>query len=275
MRRAFNPAKSALAGFSMVEMVVVIAVMGILGGMSTIFIPRVMQGYANSETYFQLVDISDNALRRIKRDIRNAVPNSVRISADGRIIEFLPIVHGGRYRNGPNALGGGNPLDFGASNDSFDVLGPAVPQVSSGDGLVIYNMGIPGADVYNGDDYRALSTTGANLSELGFTGTAPFPYPSPGRRFYIVNTATLYVCDAATNRLLMYTGYPVVANLPATIADLTAYTPSIIAEFVGECSFRLDNGVMQHSGVLSMMLQLTRNGASVRLFHMIDLVNSA
>lgn len=274
MRRVFSPPTSKLAGFSMVEMVVVIAVMGILGGMSTIFIPRVMQGYANSETYFQLVDISDNALRRIKRDIRNAVPNSVRISADGRIIEFLPIVHGGRYRNGPDALGGGNPLDFGTDNDSFDVLGQPIPQVSNGDGLVIYNMGIPGADAYSGDDYRALSTTGTNLNVLGFTGPR-FPYPSPGRRFYIVNTATLYVCDAATNRLLMYSGYPVVANLPATVADLAAYTPSIIAEFVGECGFRLDNGVMQHSGVLSMTLQLTRNGASVRFFHMIDLVNSA
>jgi MSHA biogenesis protein MshO len=274
MHHAYKHKRSSFAGFTLVEMVVVIAVMGILGGMSTIFIPRVMQGYANSETYFQLVDISDNALRRIKRDIRNAVPNSVRISSDGRIIEFLPILHGGRYRNGPNALGGGNPLDFGTSNDSFDVLGPAVPQVSNGDGLVIYNMGIPGADVYNGDDYRALSTTGTNLSVLGFTGS-PFPYPSPGRRFYIVNTATLYVCDAATNRLLMYTGYPVVAGLPASVADLAAYTPSIIAEFVGQCNFSLDNGVMQHSGVLSMTLQLTRNGASVRLFHMIDLVNSA
>lgn len=274
MRRVYKHSLIVCAGFTLVEMVVVIAVMGILGGMSTIFIPRVMQGYANSETYFQLVDISDNALRRIKRDIRNAVPNSVRISSDGRIIEFLPILHGGRYRNGPNALGGGNPLDFGTSNDSFDVLGPAVPQVSSGDGLVIYNMGIPGADVYNGDDYRALSTTGTNLSVLGFTGS-PFPYPSPGRRFYIVNTATLYVCDAATNRLLMYTGYPVVAGLPASVADLAAYTPSIIAEFVGQCNFSLDNGVMQHTGVLSMMLQITRNGASVKLFHMIDLVNSA
>lgn len=257
-------------------MVVVIAVMGILGGMSTIFIPRVMQGYANSETYFQLVDISDNALRRIKRDIRNAVPNSVRISADGRIIEFLPIVHGGRYRNGKDASGNGNPLDFAASSGKFDVLGPPVPQVSDGDGLVIYNLGIPEADVYSGDDYRLLTTTpGQNKTQLDFTGTTPFPFPSPGRRFYIVNTATLYVCDAATNRLLMYTGYPVVAGLPASVADLSPYTPSIIAEFVGQCNFSLDNGVMQHSGVLSMTLQLTRNGASVRLFHMIDLVNSA
>lgn len=274
MRREFKLRRQAFLGFSLVELVVVIAVMGILAGMSTIFIPRVMQGYTNSETYFQLVDISDNALRRIKRDIRNAVPNSVRISTDGRIIEFLPIAHGGRYRNGPDALGNGNPLDFGADNDQFDVLGPPVPQVNTGDGLVIYNMGVPGADVYSGDDYRVLSSIGQNLSYLQFTGPR-FPYPSPGKRFYIVNTASLYVCDAATNRLLMYTGYPVVAGLPTSVADLAGYTPRIIAEFVGQCGFSLDNGVMQHSGVLSMTLQLTRNGASVRLFHMIDLVNSA
>jgi MSHA biogenesis protein MshO len=274
MRREFKSALLHNTGFTLVELVVVIAVMGILAGMSTLFIPRVVQGYANSETYFQLVDISDNALRRIKRDLRNAVPNSVRISADGTVIEFLPIIYGGRYRNGVDALGVGDQLDFSSSNDTFDVLGPPVPQVNNGDGLVIYNMGIAGLDVYSGDDYRPLSKTGPNLTNLGFNG-APFPYSSPGRRFYIVNTATLYVCDAATNRLLMYTGYPVVANLPATVADLAGYTPHVIAEFVGACGFQLDNGVMQHSGVLSMNLQLTRNGASVRLFHMIDLVNSA
>jgi MSHA biogenesis protein MshO len=61
------------SGFTLVEMVVVISVMAIIGGMSTVFIPRVIQGYVNSETYFQLVDMADNSLRRIKRDVRNAV----------------------------------------------------------------------------------------------------------------------------------------------------------------------------------------------------------
>lgn len=276
MRRGYKSLLvGANAGFTLVELVVVIAVMGILGGMSMIFIQRAVQGYANSETYFQLVDMSDNALRRMKRDIRNAVPNSVRISTNGQVIEFLPIMHGGRYRNGMPATGVADPLDFSASNDSFDVLGPPVPIVNIGDGLVIYNMGVTGADVYNGDNYRSLTKTGSNLSVLEFSGVAPFPLGSPGRRFYIVSSATLFVCDPTSNKLFMYTGYPVVSGLPTGIADLAGYTPHLLAEYVSECRFSLDNGVMQHSGVLSLILQLSRNGANVRLFHMIDLVNSA
>ena len=159
-------------------------------------------------------------------------------------------------------------------HDTFDVLGPPVPNVSAGDGLVIYNMGIAGADVYSGDDYRSLTSVGTNLSQLTFN-CAPLHYASPGRRIYVVSSASLYVCDLATGRLLMYTGYPVVAGLPASVADLGAYTPHVIAEFVSECRFSLDNGVMEHSGVLSVNLRLLRNGATIRLFHMIDLVNSA
>lgn len=275
MRHVFKLNRQSRLGFTLVELVVVIAILGILGSMTSIFVTRAMQGYANSETYLRLVDMSDNALRRMKRDIRNAVPNSVRISADGQVLEFLPITFGGRYRSGPTASGTGNPLDFSLNNDSFDVLGPAIANVNAGDGLVIYNLGIQGANVYEGDSYRVLSTPpGQNLAELSFTG-APFPFSSPSKRFYVVATAALFVCDTTSRRLLMYTDYPVVAGLPSGVSGLNGYTPHVIAEDVAACRFSLDNGVMEHSGVLSLVLQLRRDAASVRIFHMIDLVNSS
>ncbi|MDQ7073061.1 MAG: hypothetical protein Q9N32_05720 [Gammaproteobacteria bacterium] len=34
----------------------------------------------------------------MQRDIRSALPNSIRISADGKTLELLHTINGGRYR---------------------------------------------------------------------------------------------------------------------------------------------------------------------------------
>ncbi len=138
MRRAFKPDVTTQLGFTLVELVIVIVVMSILGGVSVMFIKNSMLSYVNSEAYYALADRADVSLRRMARDIRNALPNSVWVAADGSYVQFIPIKAGGRYQQ--------DTLDFVTAGDTFSVLGEAVP-VASGDQLVIYNLGITGADV--------------------------------------------------------------------------------------------------------------------------------
>lgn len=273
MRQEFKQHLYLKRGFTLVEMVIVIAVLAILGGISSIFISRAMQGYANSESYLSLVDMSDHALRRMKREIRNAVPNSVRISNDGLVLEFIPIQFGGRYRVGLDNNGNGDPLNFAIVDNSFDVLGPPVPNVNAGNGLIIYNLGIPGADAYAGDNYRLLQA-GNNLGNLSFVGNG-YVFGSPSRRFYVVASASVLICDLGQRRLWLVDNYPIVANLPANINNIGGGVAHLLADDVTACQFRLDNGIQQRSGVLSLNITLSRGPATVRFFNTIDLVNSA
>ena len=108
-----------LRGFTLVEMIVVIVITGIIGGIVAIFIRAPVQGYVDSARRAEMTDIADTAMRRISRDLRLALPNSVRVTSTCSgpttcYVEFIPTTGGGRYRDSKDSSGNGNPLIFTA-----------------------------------------------------------------------------------------------------------------------------------------------------------------
>src|SRR6185295_2141854 len=94
-----------------------------------IVIRRPVEGYVDAARRAGLTDTADTALRRITRDVRSALPNSIRIveSPGGSgifYLEYLETNGGGRYRSDVDSSGGGNVLDFAVADASFDVIGP-------------------------------------------------------------------------------------------------------------------------------------------------------
>ena len=140
-------------GFTLVEMIMVIVIMGIIGGIVAVFLRSPVEGYVASARRAEMTDIADTALRRINRDLRSALPNSVRVTGTCNgtttcYLEFLPTTGGGRYR--ASAAGGtgscagvagntkGDALSFTTADTCFEVLG-LMPAVAAGsDEVVIY-----------------------------------------------------------------------------------------------------------------------------------------
>ena len=146
-------------GFTLVEAIIVIVLTGILASAVAVFLRAPVQAYLDVARRAELTDIADTALRRIGRDLRLALPNSIRVTAGNTAIEFIPIKSAGRYRE----AGPGDVLDFSSSTDpSFDIIGPGV-DVASGDHIVVYNLGITGSDTYAGTSRRAAATTPASM----------------------------------------------------------------------------------------------------------------
>ncbi|MCE9571255.1 MAG: type II secretion system GspH family protein [Rhodocyclales bacterium] len=210
------------AGFTLIEAIIAIVITGILGSVVAVFINRPIQGYFDSVRRAELTDQADVALRRISRDIRLALPNSLRVTAAGGVnyIEFIMTSAGGRYRDAADGSTGGNFIDFTGSlaNPSclvpptpslcFDVLGPmpASPPVVAGDFIVIYNLGTgnPPADAYTGGNRALVQGVVGNVITLAanpFAAQTP-PLPSPDARFQVVRAGTravTYACAAAGN----------------------------------------------------------------------------
>lgn len=249
----------------------VIVITGILAGMVAVFITGPVQGYFDTTRRAQLADAADTALRRIGRDLQAALPNSVRVTgncATSCFLEFVPVVAGGRYRAELTDAGGGDPLDFTAADASFDLIGPAVTLPGGALWVVIYNLGIPGADAYSGaggagDVRRAYSGAAGAVSNIALTSAQAFPFDSPSRRFQVVAQPVTYECATAAGELRRYGGY---GFTPAQAAPPGA-VPALLADNVSACSFTYTaQEVARRAGLVSMTLRLTAGGETVSLF---------
>ena len=248
------------AGFTLAEAIIVIAITGIIAAVVAVFLVGPVKGYFDTDRRAQLTDVADTALRRIARDLRQALPNSVRISA-GAALEFLHVTTAGRYcQQGPC-----NFLDFTSGTDnSFDVLGPGIP-VQAGNRIVVYNLGVPGADAYSSSgnpDWRAAAAPfGGALTTVTFTPTgAPFPFASPAGRFQVIDMPVSYVCSGGN--LTRYWNYAISAAQPN---PPTGGSSAQLAGNVTSCSFTYGAGTTQRDALVTLQLQLTGGGETVSL----------
>lgn len=263
------------SGLTLVELVVTIVITGIIAAGIAVFIQRPVEGYLDAERRAELTDEADTALRRITRDLRTALPNSVRVDASGKFIEFIESTGGGRYRAELDSGGLGNILDFSAADTAFDVIGPA-PVLATGNQIVVYNLNSSGtsSNAYFGDNRAALTSTAAPPVAIAST---LFPESSPARRFHVVSGPVTYGCTGG--QLIRYSGY---AYNTAQVAPPAGGSSAVLAGNVdvANCSFSYSAGSLgERTGTVSMVLTLVRSGGAgtpeqVRLFQQAQVNNA-
>lgn len=273
---------SQQSGFTLVEMIVVIVITGIIGGMVAMFIRAPVQGYVDSSNRAEMGDIADTALRRLSRDIRTAVPNSIRIANCGATpcVEFLPTRTGGRYRaNTP-----GNILNFDEPDGDFDIVGSPVTFVADdrivigstqSDGNPPYNTGVAGI-------LRNYAGAAGVQTAVTFTATAlPVWAELESQRFDVVpgdQQAVTYAClnvgvngGNGSGTLTRYWGY---GFNPVQIMPPVSPTVRLaeLADRVSGCEISYDL-IGQRNGMVAIRLGITRGGESISLYHTIHVNN--
>lgn len=96
------------------ELIVVVVLLGVLAGGGGLLILQPIEAYDDPVRRQQLVDQGEMALRQIARDVRRALPNSVRVTPVGAgfAVEMVNTVDGARYRD---EVGG----EFTTANDTL------------------------------------------------------------------------------------------------------------------------------------------------------------
>lgn len=265
-------------GFTLIEAIMVIVITGVIAGMVAVFIQKPVQAYFDISRRAEMTDVADTALRRMARDIQSALPNSVRVDASGAFLEFLPIKGAGRYcaESGTVATWTStactDALNIGAADTSFYIMGPLpVPAMAAGDSIVVYNLGIAGADAYTGETRTTYTSLAGNIVTMA---SKTFPLDSPGKRFQVISTPVSYVCDGTTSRLLRYAGYAIQAGQPTTLAALNALVAPAVLATNATCTLAYTPGFLQDMGLVTISLTITQSGESVTLQHEVNVVNT-
>lgn len=285
--------KSSLlrTGFTLIELVIVIALTGILAATLVIFFRPTVDGYFDARRRAGLSDTADAALRAMAREVRSAVPNSIR-QPDTRCFELLPTIAGGRYRMAPDTARDTGctgsacsmPLDTTQPSTGFDILTPLSTLPAAGDWVVIANHNAN--DAYQGSNRAAITSvntftaTSSPTLDIGahritFPSTQ-FPAGYDGGRFSIVpdnggNPAVFYVCDQPGladgngTGTLFRLSRPFNPAYPGACPAVTS--AAVVATNVSNCRFTYSPtaSVTQQNGFVTMLLELTRGGETVAL----------
>lgn len=255
-------------GFTLVEAIIVIVITGIISAVVAVFIKSPVDSYFDSARRAALTDVADTAVRRMARDIRKALPNSIR-NPTNQCIEFIPTKTGGRYRADVDGSGNGDILNFTVADTSFDMLGlnsdrPANQQIAANDVIAVYNLGISGADAYTGNNTSTVSGVGAGdlPNETKITiASKQFPLESGSNRFHIIpgdEKIVSFVCSG--NTLYRNTNYAYASSCPTTGG-------AVLAKNVSFCNFDYSGSDLQRNALVRMTLKLSDSGETVSLYH--------
>lgn len=274
------------SGFTLVEVIIVIAIMGIIGGLSSLIIGRSLDAYAALERREKLQTSVRLAVERISRELRHALPHSICVhdgagcvgTAENRFY-FIPVKAMGRYQDRPGVYYPGQQRDrLGVSplsTSQFDVLSTneANPlDVSANDWAAVYNLN--NSDIYLGindvrqqinaivqKDIHNDGLTSTDIDQIQFLGNLSFANHSPSRRFYVLDNTqqvTLFYLNG-TNLFRDTTAFAAPNNVTAN--------PRLLMENVQACTFTYTPGSQQRAGLLHIDITVSIQGEQIQVIH--------
>jgi MSHA biogenesis protein MshO len=280
-------------GYTLIEVVVVVAITAIVAGLIGSFISRPIQIYNDVGLRGELVAAASSALERIAREVRAALPNSVRVAAGGSALELLHVADGARYRaaSGGAHATASDVIDL-AGDSSFNVLGHfrqmtfayGTP-LPAGSRLSIYATGSGvWSDAATGANPGVITPAATSVSiaddgdedQLSLSAPFRFALASPQQRIYVVDGPLTYLCNTGARTLTRYAGYAVAASQPSNpaVAPLSAASPALLVDRVSACAFTYTPGTPQRAALVTIALTLSQSGEQVRLLEQVHVLNT-
>ncbi len=279
--------------FSLLELILVVVLLGVMAAGAGLLITTPIEAYNDQLRRQQLVDQAEMALRQIARDVRRALPNSIRVNGAGLALEMVNTIDGARYRDeNESGLGSDiNILEFTSGDTEFDFLGQ-LNFLTSGvlpanQRMVIYNTAPTNiySDAALNNNPGIISTTGLTLSpsptyanEDHITMGAAFRFTqqSPGQRAFFVDGPISYICNPGTNSLTRYDNYAyqlVQLTTDAALAALGGVQNGPLVTKLSACNIDYQAGTASRGGIITLQITVTDSGESITLLHQVHVDN--
>tara|TARA_R110002096_G_scaffold344496_1_gene537378 strand:- start:1455 stop:2264 length:810 start_codon:yes stop_codon:yes gene_type:complete len=190
-------------GFTLVELVTVIVILGIVATSITSFLRFGTQSYTDAADRDALISTARFSLERLSREVRNALPNSIRtIGNNAQCLEFTPIDQSVIYVDIPVAPE--------AASNSIEVLMLEDSLQATTKYVSIYALNT--ADIYTKTpgvvaEFSSLDNAGDKQtpSTINFTNNILFVAESPTKRLFFIDEPVSYCIES--EQLRRYKGY--------------------------------------------------------------------
>ena len=172
-------------GFSLTELIMVIVILGVLGTGITSFITRSVGGYIDTGERQRVATAGLIAAEKLTRELRGAMPNSVRTNVSKSCVEYIPIRAASTYIDLPVDAAGTSIQAVSSPRDAAVSGHVAVYPVNSSQ---LYSLSASGAIT----SATATMPTGSGAVNLTLSTAHRFPMHSPARRLYVVGSPEAY-----------------------------------------------------------------------------------
>ena len=249
-------------GFTLIELIMVIVVLGIISIGSLSFISNSAQGLVDTAERQAIASTATIAIEKVLREVRRALPNSVRTFPDGgnECLELVPILHSSEYVSIPTA----------SAATSFESIKFVTASGTESGYVAVYPNSV--ISVYGSNESVSATTAtastvgipSADLQTLTFAAAATYRFPteSPRKRFFLVDQPISF-CDDADGRLWRYQNYGF--NLDSTSSVPTSGNNRVlIADSLktNSLKFNIIPAQLQRNAVVRMSLIIERRGLS-------------
>ncbi len=252
-------------GFTLIELILVILVLAIVSTGIVTFIRYGVQTYQDVAGRDKQISDSRFVIERITRELRNALPNSVRVTNSGDCVEFIPILASSSYVDIPVLPdAASNTATIVVSSESFDPEDTKLV-VYPLDASEVYVDGTQTAGkVFNVSSY-SLPTD--NVITVTLDNTVLFSDDSPNQRYFIVRDNVAYCWD--TNGDIKR--YDNVSNPPSGTGILMA--ENVIKQNASSQIFTYQNDTLIRNAIVLMDFTFQYNDERLRLVNEVNIAN--
>ncbi|WP_435248405.1 PilW family protein [Vibrio sp. nBUS_14] len=246
-------------GFTLIEMVISITLLGIVGLFVGEVIRLSLTLYSDVEARSSLIQQGRFATERLRREIREAVPNSVVTNSSGRCVEFFPIVNSGIYTNlttfsPSNTLRALPFTGAGKKGDRITVYPTSNAQLRTSIIPTNSQVAVLERDIEFSPD---ISST---MIDIELASATKFANNSPANRFYVYSQPVAF-CIVG-DELRRYDGYGMDRTLEP--GDTSLGSGVVLVDSLLDGNFLAQEAQLQRNGLVKIELTFTGNGEVMR-----------
>lgn len=243
------PCIKSAKGFSLVELIAVLVILGLISSIGISFVVKTTQSYQETQTISKLTMKARQSVERMSRQLRASLPYSVRLLNSGQCIEFMPIASGGFYLH--------SVADIQNAAVAQSAISVAPHQIDFGTASFMSIGAMSASEIYGGSGGSIATVASRSATNVTLGSAKIWLRNSINKRFYLLNPPQAFCVD--NNQLKYFESVSISATSINTAGGFSLLADNVTAT----TPFSLTSASDNRNTIIRMNLGFSENGRQV------------